>query len=66
MIGQGDGMDIILSMGQLIGTVQPELEDSQVGDVLEELRVFDKSYKFEINETTVTKNDIGYNLKYSQ
>lgn len=66
LIGQGDGMDIILSMGQLIGTVQPELKDNQVGDVLEELRVFDKSYEFENNETTVTKNDIQYNLKYSQ
>jgi hypothetical protein len=66
LIGQGDGMDIILSMGQLIGTVQPELKDNEIGDVLEELQVFDKSFKFENNETTVTKNDIRFNLKYSQ
>lgn len=58
--------DIILGMGQLIGTVQPEQKDSQIGDVLVELRVFDKSYEFENNETTVTKSDIRYNLKYCQ
>jgi hypothetical protein len=66
MVGQGEGIDIILSMGLLIGTTNPDLSKKEVGQVLEELRVFDESYKYQKNETTVEKSTIRYNLKYDQ
>ncbi|WP_369594141.1 hypothetical protein [Lysinibacillus pakistanensis] len=34
--------------------------------VLKELRLFDESYQYQKNETTVEKNTIRYNLKYDQ
>ncbi|MDM5231016.1 hypothetical protein [Lysinibacillus pakistanensis] len=66
MVGKGEGMDIILSMGLLIGMTNPNLNQSQVGAVLKELRLFDESYQYQKNETTVEKNTIRYNLKYDQ
>jgi len=66
MVGQGEGMDIVLSMGLLIGMTNPNLNQSQVGTVLKELRLFDESYQYQNNETTVEKNTIRYNLKYDQ
>lgn len=44
----------------------PNLYQSQVGTVLKELRLFDESYQYQKNETTVEKNTIRYNLKYDQ
>jgi len=44
----------------------PNLNQSQVGTVLKELRLFDESYQYQKNETTVEKNTIRYNLKYDQ
>lgn len=44
----------------------PNLNQGQVGTVLKELRLFDESYQYQKNETTVEKNTIRYNLKYDQ
>jgi hypothetical protein len=66
MVGQGEGTDIVLSMGLLIGTTNPDLSKKEVGQVLKDLRLFDESYKYHKNETTVEKNTIRYNLKYDQ
>ncbi|WP_246939342.1 hypothetical protein [Bacillus pinisoli] len=66
MIGQGNGMDIVLAMALLIGVTNPELSKEEIGNGLEELRLFDESYKFKKNETTVELDTIRYNLKYSQ
>ncbi|MFJ8264779.1 hypothetical protein [Peribacillus asahii] len=66
MVGQGEGTDIVLSMGLLIGMTNPELSQKEVGEVLKDLRLFDESYKYQRNETTVEKNAIRYNLKYDQ
>jgi hypothetical protein len=66
MIGQGEGTDIVLSMGLIVEMTNPELKSNEVRKVLEELRLFDENYKFENNETTVEKNTIRYNLKYKQ
>lgn len=66
MIGQGDGSDIILAMGALIGSVNTDMENNEIGDVLMELRLFDENFKYEMNESTVEKNFIRYNLKYDQ
>lgn len=66
MVGQGEGMDIILSMGLLIGMTNPVLNQDEIGAVLKDLRLFDESYEYQKNETTVEKNTIRYNLKYDQ
>ncbi|MFC7371415.1 hypothetical protein ACFQPF_06985 [Fictibacillus iocasae] len=66
MVGQGDGNDIVLTMGLLIAATNPELSKKEVGDVLKDLRLFDKSYQFHENETSVEVNLIRYNLKYDQ
>ena len=66
MVGQGEGTDIVLSMGLLIGMTNPDLNQEEVVKVLEDLRLFDESYKFQQNETSVEKNTIRYNLKYDQ
>ncbi len=66
MLGQGEGIDIILSMGLLIGMTNPDLNQNEIGAVLKDLRLFDKSYEYQKNETTVEKNTIRYNLKYDQ
>ena len=66
MVGQGEGMDIILSMGLLIGMTNPILNQNEIGAVLKDLRLFDESYEYQKNETTVEKNTIRYNLKYDQ
>ncbi|MEY9971581.1 hypothetical protein ABH966_001954 [Lysinibacillus sp. RC46] len=66
MVGQGEGMDIILSMGLLIGMTNPILNQNEIGAVLKDLRLFDESYEYQKNETTVEKNKIRYNLKYDQ
>ncbi|PCD05703.1 hypothetical protein CMV16_21980 [Peribacillus simplex] len=66
MVGQGEGTDIVLSMGLLIGMTNPDLSQKDVGQVLKDLRLFDESYKYQKNETKVEKNTIRYNLKYDQ
>ncbi|MFF2178741.1 hypothetical protein ACFVT8_20115 [Lysinibacillus sp. NPDC058147] len=66
MVGQGEGMDIILSMGLLIGMTNPGLNQNEIGAILKDLRLFDESYEYQKNETTVEKNTIRYNLKYDQ
>jgi len=66
MVGQGEGVDIILSMGLLIGMTNPVLNQDEIGAVLKDLRLFDESYEYQKNETTVEKNTIRYNLKYDQ
>lgn len=66
MVGQGEGTDIVLTMGFLIGMTNPDLNQKEVGQVLKDLRLFDESYKYQKNETTVEKNTIRYNLKYDQ
>jgi hypothetical protein len=66
MVGQGEGTDIVLLMGMLIGMTNPDLNQKDVGQVLKDLRLFDESYQYQKNETTVEKNMIRYNLKYDQ
>lgn len=66
MVGQGEGKDILLTMGLLIGTTNTNLSQEEIGQVLKDLRLFDKNYKFQMNETTTEKNNIRYNLKYDQ
>ena len=66
MVGQGEGTDIVLSMGLLIGMTNPDLNQEEVGQVLKDLRLFDENYQYQKNETTVEKNTIRYNLKYDQ
>ena len=66
MVGQGEGTDIVLSMGLLIGMTNPNLNQEEVGQVLKDLRLFDENYQYQKNETTVEKNTIRYNLKYDQ
>lgn len=66
MVGQGEGMDIILSMGLLIGMTNPGLNQNEIGAILKDLRLFDESYEYQKNETTVEKKSIRYNLKYDQ
>lgn len=66
MVGQGEGTDIVLTMGLLIGMTNPDLNQKEVGQVLKDLRLFDKSYNYQKNETKVEKNTIRYNLKYDQ
>ncbi|MFJ8087983.1 hypothetical protein ACIQ7N_07225 [Lysinibacillus sp. NPDC095746] len=66
MVGQGEGMDIILSMGLLIGMTNPDLSQNDIGAVLKDLRLFDESYDYQKNETTVEKDTIRYNLKYDE
>ncbi|MFJ7682040.1 hypothetical protein [Peribacillus butanolivorans] len=66
MVGQGEGTDIVLTMGLLIGITNPDLSQKDVGQVLMDLSLFDESYKYQKNETKVEKNTIRYNLKYDQ
>lgn len=66
MIGQGEGIDITTSLALLIGMTNTELSNFEIGDVLKELKFFDKDYKYDENETVVEINTIRYNLKYDQ
>jgi phosphoglycerol transferase MdoB-like AlkP superfamily enzyme len=66
MVGQGEGRDIVPVMGLLIRTVDKNMDKEDTVQVLKELRLFDESYSFHKNETTVEKNNIRYNLKYDQ
>src|SRR5690625_3109454 len=66
MIGQGAGTDIIHMIGILIETTNPKLEKYEIGQVLEELRLFDGSYDFDVHELTVEQDQIRYNLKYDE
>ncbi|MFB7157591.1 hypothetical protein [Lysinibacillus sp. NPDC056232] len=66
VVGQGEGMDIILSVGLLIGMTNPDLNQNEIGAVLKDLRLFDESYEYQKNETTVEKKTIRYNLKYDE
>jgi hypothetical protein len=50
----------------LVGIADQTLSNQEIGQVLKELRLFDPSYSFHKNETTVEKNNIRYNLKYDQ
>ena len=66
MVGQGEGKDIILTMGLLIGMTNTDLSHKEIGQVLKELRMFDENYQYQMNETAIEKNNIRYNLKYDQ
>lgn len=66
MIGQGEGIDITTSLALLIGMTNPELSNVEIGEVLKELRFFDKDFKYDQNETKLEVNKIRYNLKYDQ
>ncbi|MEB2280100.1 hypothetical protein LAV73_08835 [Lysinibacillus xylanilyticus] len=66
MIGQGEGIDITTSLALLIGMTNTELSNIEIGNVLKELRFFDKDFKYDKNETEVEINTIRYNLKYDQ
>ncbi|MFC0187122.1 hypothetical protein ACFFJY_02425 [Fictibacillus aquaticus] len=66
MVGQGDGQDIVLTMGLLVSMTNPDLSKKEVGNVLKELRLFDESYNYHKNETSIEEGFIRYNLKYDQ
>lgn len=66
MIGQGEGKDIVLLMGVLIGMTNPTLSQEDVGEVLSDLHLFDENYDFQNNEVTIERNSIRYHLKYDQ
>ncbi|MBO1001788.1 hypothetical protein [Pseudogracilibacillus auburnensis] len=66
LIGQGKGTDIILIIGIIIGMTNPDLNETEIGQVLKDLRLFDQNYQFETNEVTVEKKLVRYNLKYDQ
>ncbi|MFJ7951302.1 hypothetical protein ACIQZG_07215 [Lysinibacillus sp. NPDC096418] len=66
MIGQGEGIDITTSLALLVGMTNTELSNVEIGDVLKELRFFDKDFKYDKNETELEVNTIRYNLKYDQ
>lgn len=66
MVGQGEGIDITISLALLISMTNPELSNVEIGEVLKDLRFFDKDFKYDKNETELEINTIRYNLKYDQ
>ncbi|WP_042347610.1 hypothetical protein [Bacillus massiliigorillae] len=66
MIGQGEGINIITSLALLIGMTNPEISKDEIGDVLKDLKVFDKDFEYNKNETEIELNKVRYNLKYDQ
>lgn len=65
MIGQGTGMDNIRAIGFLIEVTNPDLEKEEVGQVLEDLHLFDD--EFPSNKgASVDKNRIYYHLSYDE
>ncbi|MBM7599186.1 hypothetical protein JOC34_001554 [Virgibacillus halotolerans] len=66
MVGQGEGLDIILLMGVFIGMTNPTLSQEEVGQVLNDLHLFDEDYDYQESEETVKKGLIRYHLKYDQ
>lgn len=66
MIGQGEGLDIILLMGVFIGMTNPSLSQEEVGKVLNDLHLFEEDYDYQESEETVKKGLIRYHLKYDQ
>lgn len=66
MIGQGEGVDIILLMGVFIGMTKPNLTQEEVGQVLSDLHLFDDDYDFQNNGETIERGTVRYNLKYEQ
>ncbi|MDQ0483996.1 hypothetical protein [Guptibacillus hwajinpoensis] len=66
LVGQGEGSDIVLAMGVTIGLANQEQSIDEVKEIMNELKLFDESYDFENNETTVERDTIRYNMKYKQ
>ena len=66
LVGQGEGSDIVLAMGVTIGLANQDQSIDEVKEVMNELKLFDESYDFENNETTVERDTIRYNMKYKQ
>ncbi|WP_371017972.1 hypothetical protein [Pseudalkalibacillus sp. JSM 102089] len=66
LVGQGEGSDIVLAMGVTIGLANQDQSIDEVKEIMNELKLFDESYDFENNETTVERDTIRYNMKYKQ